>query len=86
MQINNFSIGQLTCNSCTKQHDRYKPLLLTENLLTLIKKISNIHINLLEASVAYDISDLESIKQYLLYYLSFHVVNIKNLKSMALIK
>jgi len=82
----NFDIGQLTCNRCTKHHNHHKPLVLTENLLTLIKKISNIHINLLEASVVYDIIDLESIKQYLLYYLSFHVVNIKNLKSMALIK
>ena len=81
-----FSIGQLTCNQCATYHHDYKPLLLTTNLLTLIKKISNTHINLLEDTIIFNIKDLECIKKYLLYYLSFHVVNMKNLKSMSLIK
>ena len=81
----NFTIGQLTCNKCITHH-HYKPLLLSAKLLTLIKKISNTHINLLNDIIVFDINDLESIKKYLLYYLSFHVVNIKHLKSMSLIK
>jgi len=82
----NFSIGQLTCRACTTSHHYYKPLTLTTNLLTLIKKISNTHIDCLEDSIQPQIEDLEYIKKYLLYYLSFHVVNIKHLKSMSLIK
>ena len=82
----NFSIGQLTCTSCTTPHQYYKPCSLTKDLLTLIKKISNTHIDRLENSVQGKAQDLEYIKKYLLYYLSFHVVNIKNLKSMSLIK
>ena len=82
----NFSIGQLTCHACTTSHHYYKPLTLTANLLTLIKKISNTHIDCLKDTIQSQIEDLEYIKKYLLYYLSFHVVNIKHLKSMALIK
>ena len=82
----NFSIGQLTCHACTTSHHYYKPLTLTANLLTLIKKISNTHIDCLEDTIQPKIEDLEYIKKYLLYYLSFHVVNIKHLKSMSLMK
>ena len=82
----NFGIGQLTCNGCTTMHQHYKPLMLRTNLLTLIKKISKTHIDSLENTIHSKADDLECIKKYLLYYLSFHVINIKYLKSMALIK
>ena len=48
--------------------------------------MSNTHIDNLENEIEAKAQDLEYIKKYLLYYLSFHVVNIKNLKSMSLIK
>ena len=54
--------------------------------MDIAKKISNTHIDSLEEIIQTKIEDLEYIKKYLLYYLSFHVVNIKHLKSMSLIK
>ena len=82
----NFNIGQLTCVPCTTPHQYYKPCNLTKPLLTLIKKMSNTHIDNLENEIETKAQDLEYIKKYLLYYLSFHVVNIKNIKSISLIK
>tara|TARA_B100001750_G_C15035585_1_gene364027 strand:- start:97 stop:552 length:456 start_codon:yes stop_codon:yes gene_type:complete len=82
----NFSIGQLTCNRCTGVHQYYKSLVLTQSLLILIKKISNTHIDSLEETINVDMQELEPMKKYLLYYLSFHVINIKHLKSMRLMK
>ena len=81
-----FTIGQLACISCTTKHKHYHILQLTKNQLALIKKISNMHINLLESNISFRETELEEIKKYLLYYISFHIVNIKNIKSMALIK
>ena len=82
----NFTLGQLTCSKCTQPHNYYKPLILTTQLLQLIKKISNTHINVLNDNIHYTIDELNTLKQYLLYYLSFHIINIKHLKSMSLIK
>ena len=82
----NFNLGQLTCSKCTQAHHYYKSLILTTKLLTLIKKISNTHIDLLENNIQCTIDELNTLKQYLLYYLSFHIINIKHLKSMSLIK
>ena len=81
-----FNLGQLTCPGCTVHHKHYNILKLETNQLVLIKKLSNIHINLLESSMSFKTSQLEQIKKYLLYYISFHIVNIKTIKSMALIK
>ena len=82
----NFSIGQLTCNQCTPKHPHYDTLFLKEKLLILIKKMSNTHINSLEDIAISDIKELKLIRKYLLYYLSFHIVNIKHIKSTSLVK
>ena len=81
-----FTLGQLTCSPCATNHKDYSVLKLTKGQLLLIKKLSNMHINLLESSISFEIAQLEKIKKYLLCYISFHIVNIKNIKSMVLIK
>ena len=43
-------------------------------------------VKILNDNIKYTIDDLNILKQYLLYYLSFHIINIKHLKSMSLMK
>ena len=61
-------------------------LSLTNNEIKILKYLSNTHINNLIDSITIKEKTFEIIKQYLLYYISYHIINIKNMKSTKFIE
>ena len=81
--IYNKSIGQLICHKCN--HDTTNTLALKKQELIILKYLSNTHIDNLADNMIIDLKLFNTIKQYLLYYISFHIVNIQNIKSIKFI-
>ena len=81
--IYNKSIGQLICQKCN--HDTTNTLALKKQELKILKYLSNTHIDNLADTMIIDLKLFNTIKQYLLYYISFHIVNIQNIKSIKFI-
>lgn len=78
------SIGQLVCKKCYE--NTANMLSLTNNEIKILKYLSNTHINNLIDSITIKEKTFEIIKQYLLYYISYHIINIKNMKSIKFIE
>ena len=78
-----WSVGQLACIDCgNKKHSDIK---FTEKHFGMIKYLSNTHIDEIEKPKDIDWNVLDTINEYLLYFLSFHIINIKYLKSIKLV-
>lgn len=77
------SIGQLVCCKCNQNHGHQTKI--DKKELEMLKYLSNTHINKLLNDLDVRKASFHSIKQYLLYYISYHIVNIKNIKSMKFI-
>ncbi len=76
-----WSIGQLICMNCTNH--KQSNIKLTNQHLDIIKYLSNTHID----TITIDKSQyplLNDLDKYLLYFLSYHIINLKYLKSMKL--
>ena len=80
--IYNESIGQLVCKKCNYNDSDIK---ISNYELVILKYLSNTHINKLLDDLDIERISFQSIKKYLLYYTSYHIVNIKNIKSMKFI-
>ena len=77
------SIGQLVCKKCNHNHN--SNIKISNRELVILKYLSNTHINKLLDDLDIQRVSFQSMKKYLLYYISYHVVNIKNIKSMKFI-
>ena len=77
------SIGQLVCKKCN--HNNSSNIKISNRELVILKYLSNTHINKLLDDLDIQRISFQSMKKYLLYYVSYHVVNIKNIKSMKFI-
>ena len=82
----NFVLGQLVCNICSNptNHDTIS---LDKSTLNLISKLSNTHIDkLTEKLTVSNTISFNKIKKYLLYYISFHIINVRKLKTLQLVQ
>ena len=77
-----WSIGQLVCIGCN--NNKNSDIKFGEQHFSIIRSFCHTHIDELEkeGDVAPDI--LDTINKYLLYFLSFHIINLKYLKSIKL--
>ena len=79
------NIGQLVCNQCAQQATN-TTINFQHRSLLILNYLSNTHIDNLINQFTYDYNLLSEIQHYLLYYISFHVFDIKKLQSLSLIK
>ena len=76
-----WGIGQLVCNNCNyKKSD----LNFQSEHFKLIQCLSNTHIDKIEELEVIDKNYFIGIDKYLLYFFSFHIINLKYLKSIKL--
>ena len=73
-----WSIGQLICTKCKTKNSNIN---FSSKHLNIIKYFSNTHINNIDQLDVKDKKYLHEIDKYLLYFLSFHIINVKYLKS-----
>ena len=73
-----WSIGQLICTKCKTKNSNIN---FSSKHLNIIKYFSNTHINNIDQLDVKDEKYLHEIDKYLLYFLSFHIINVKYLKS-----
>ena len=78
------SIGQLVCNNCTEH--KSSNVIIKQEDLKILKYLSNTHIDNLLDHCRTNQKSLSAISQYLLHYISFHIVNINNLKTIKFIR
>jgi len=78
------SLGQLICKKCYESTTNI--ISLTSGEMKILKYLSNTHINNLIDNIIIKEKTFDIIKQYLLYYISYHIINIKNMKSTKFIK
>ena len=77
------SIGQLVCRKCI-EHNSSNIIIKKEDLI-ILKYLSNTHIDNLLDNCIIDKKKLSAISQYLLHYISFHIININILKTIKFI-
>ena len=82
-QYNN-QTGQIICPECITTSNHVIDL--SKETLSIISALSNTHINKLLNIKISEHSVFNDIQQYLLYYFSFHVVNLQKLKTITLLK
>ena len=74
--------GELVCNKCySPNNDNF---ILEGGELEIIKYLSNTHIKNLKKSSSFLPEALQQIDKYLLYFISFHIINIQHIKSIQL--
>jgi len=76
-----WNIGQLVCINCLDH--KKTDIIFNVNHFNIIRYLSNTHINEIHNN-KFDCARLEIINKYLLYFLSFHIINLKYLKSIKL--
>ena len=77
------SIGQLVCKKCIEHQS--SNVIITKKDLIILKYLSNTHIDNLLNDDLINKKSLSQISQYLLCYISFHIININNLKTIKFI-
>ena len=82
--IYNNKTGQLVCHQCSTISNI--PIDLSKDTLNIISALSNTHINKLTNIKISSNNLLNEIQHYLLYYFSFHIVDMQKLKSLVLLK
>ena len=75
----NWSVGQLVCIDCNS--NKHAEIQFNEQHFNMVKNLSNTHIDKIQQSWNTNDKILESINKYLLYFISFHIINLKYLKS-----
>jgi len=78
-----WDIGQLVCLDCNNNQQNIN-LIIDERHLNLIKYLSNTHIDKIHINIYKENYNLGIINKYLLYFISFHIINLKYLKSFKL--
>ena len=75
----NWSIGQLVCIGCNS--NKHADIQFNEQHFNMLRNLSNTHIDKIKQF--WDTNDkiLDSINKYLLYFISFHIIDLKYLKS-----
>ncbi len=76
-----WSIGQLVCTNCNNKKSNIQ---FTNKHFSVIQSLSNTHIDDIEQLETKDEIILDMINKYLLYFISFHIINLKYLKSIKL--
>ena len=76
-----WSIGQLVCTNCNNKKSNIQ---FTNKHFSVIQSLSNTHINEIEQLKTENEIILDTINKYLLYFISFHIINLKYLKSIKL--
>ena len=79
-----WDIGQLICLDCKDINDNRTNLRIDQKHLNLMRYLSNTHINNIHVDISNTNYNLDIINKYLLYFLSFHIINLKYLKSFKL--
>ena len=79
--IYDWSIGQLVCVSCNTKKSNIQ---FTNQHLSIIQSLSYTHIDEIDKLDTKDEIILDMINKYLLYFISFHIINLKYLKSIKL--
>tara|TARA_B100001996_G_scaffold369754_1_gene343470 strand:- start:48 stop:800 length:753 start_codon:yes stop_codon:yes gene_type:complete len=79
-----WEIGQLVCLDCKSNDSKNIDLIIDQRNLNLIRYLSNTHIDEINTEISNSNYNLEVINKYLLYFLSFHIINLKYLKSFKL--
>ena len=80
--IYDWSIGQLICRSCDS--NKNSEIQFNVQHFKLIRYLSSTHIDQIEKADDTNYKILNTIDKYLLYFLSFHIINLKYLKSIKL--
>ena len=80
------TIGQLVCKNCHENNHFQHNISLDSMHLSTIQWLSKTHIDKLLTISPSSHSNLTQIYKYLLYYMSYHIINIKNLKSLQLMQ
>jgi len=76
-----WSVGQLVCVTCNNKKSNIK---FTNKHFNVIQSLSYTHIDEIEQLEEEDDIALDMINEYLLYFISFHIINLKYLKSIKL--
>ena len=76
-----WNVGQLVCISCNNKKSNIK---FTNKHFNVIRFLSYTHINKIEQLENEEDIILDMINKYLLYFISFHIINLKYLKSIKL--